>query len=367
MMLKYQGVAVQRAAKVTLKFTTQAKRDKLAALLRRYRSAVNFFIGRLWADIETTYHDLTDSRLSARYRSAALRQADNIVVTTRKACAATGNTSTKPHFTGTAILDAKFITIEAGTGHFDLAIRISSLVNGERIVVLTKATRVLNKWLAVPGAKLIQGCGLADDHLVLWASVGDEAPKEEGYSIGIDIGVNKLISTSEEEHFGTDFKDICDKLRRKKPGSAGHRRACAERKNFINRTVNQLAWGRIRVIGVERLRNLKKGKKPNRGKTFRKAISPWTYCQVIERVKCKAQENRVRLVEIDPAYTSQTCPVCKKVSKENRVGEHFQCVSCAWSCDADTVGALNVLARTTDTLRSLESRRLLKANDKPLK
>ena len=352
---------MQRAAKVTLKFTTTAKRNRLEAVLRRYRGAVNFFIARLWQDLPTTYHDLTDSLLSARYRSAALRQAEGVVSSTRKAAAATGAIPTLPCFHGSATLDTKFVTIEEGRGAFDLVVRISSLVAGERITIMTKATKVLRKCLAVPGPRLIHGCGLGDDYLTLWVELPNLPPKEEGDVLAVDIGVNKLLSDSDGNHYGTDFKAIRDKIRRRQPGSNGRQRAHRERDNFINRIVNQLPWHRLKAIGHERLVGLKRGKKPNRSKAFRKALSPWTYRYVIAKIGRKAQESRARPVENDPRNSSRQCPVCGMVSGLNRRGEKFRCVRCGHTADADTNGATNLLARTRTILRSVESPRLKKS------
>jgi putative transposase len=94
---------------------------------------------------------------------------------------------------------------------------------------------------------------------------------------------------------------------------------------------------------------------------FRKAMAPWTYCQVIEVVTQKCQEYRVELRHVEPAYTSQRCPVCGKVSRNNRKGESFQCTDCNYSQDADTVGALNILSKALRLVGSLESPMLCKA------
>jgi hypothetical protein len=344
-----------------LKFATQAKRNRLAALLRRYRAAVRFFIAKLWQGGDPTYHELAHSLLSARFRSAALRQAQNIVHATRKTAEATGQAASRPDFHGAAILDAKFATLEEGRSRFDLAIRLSGLVSGERLTILTKATCVLRKWLAVPGARLVQGCGLSDDGLILWVELPELPPREEGDILAVDIGVHKLLSDSEGNHYGTDFKALRDKIRRKKPGSAARRRAYRERTNFINRVVNQLPWGRLRVLGHERLTNLKRGKHKDRSKQFRKAIAPWLYRQVIAKIDRKAEENRVRPLEYDPRDTSRRCPECGTVRKDNRRGELFRCQSCDHAEDADTVGARNGLVKTRDTLASLESARRKKS------
>ncbi len=117
----------------------------------------------------------------------------------------------------------------------------------------------------------------------------------------------------------------------------------------------------IRVLGVERLLYLKHGKQSNGGKSFRKAIAPWTYRQVLNRIESKSQENRVLLVWLEPANTSRTYPDDGTVQKEKRRGEKFQCLACGRTGDADTVGAQNLLARTLATLGSVESPRLKKA------
>ena len=46
------------------------------------------------------------------------------------------------------------------------------------------------------------------------------------------------------------------------------------------------------------------------------------------------------------ARTSQTCPCCGHVSKDNRKTQaHFECVECSYTNNADIVGALNILER----------------------
>ena len=53
-------------------------------------------------------------------------------------------------------------------------------------------------------------------------------------------------------------------------------------------------------------------------------------------------------VEVEPDYTSQTCPVCSCLDKKNRNGKIFKCVCCGYTEDADYVGSLNIKARTDD-------------------
>ena len=354
---------MNRAIKIGLNQLTVRKHRQIGALLEAYRAAVNFYIQSLWnlrgkLDKDTLAR-LTQTRLSERYKSQALKQALEIVCATKKAAKETGRAAGRPVFRGAATLDAKFVTIEHGRGSFDLVIKLSVLHKGERLTIPCRKTAVLNKWLAIPGAKLKSGCSLSRYGLALFVEVPDAESKTAGQTIGVDVGMHKLLSDSSGNHYGTGIKDVLTKIRRSKPKGQGRRRAFAHRLNYINRVVNQLPWGELCAIGVEDLKHLKHGKKKNRGKTFRKAAAPWTYRQVLNRVTQKAQENRVRLVEVDPANTSQCCPECSTVRRDNRKGERFACRMCGYTADADFVGARNILARTLATTGSVESPMLI--------
>ena len=57
----------------------------------------------------------------------------------------------------------------------------------------------------------------------------------------------------------------------------------------------------------------------------------------------KAEEAGPRMIAVDPRYTSQRCPECGHVQKDNRDGTVFRCLACGFEAHADTVGACNVL------------------------
>jgi putative transposase len=53
-----------------------------------------------------------------------------------------------------------------------------------------------------------------------------------------------------------------------------------------------------------------------------------------------------RVIYVDPKHTSQTCPVCHNVSKDNRkTQEAFACMRCGHLDHADMVGTKNILER----------------------
>jgi putative transposase len=62
----------------------------------------------------------------------------------------------------------------------------------------------------------------------------------------------------------------------------------------------------------------------------------------------RALASKAPVEVVNPAYTSQTCPSCGHVSRQNRRGTQFTCVSCGRRAHADVVGATNLLGRSED-------------------
>jgi transposase len=111
------------------------------------------------------------------------------------------------------------VTLEPGRGSFDLVVRLSTLRPRERITIPTRQTRVLNTWLSRPGARLVQGCALSEKAIVVWVEFPEPQARESGDVIGIDVGISKLIATSEAQAIGTQWRQISARVRRRRPGS----------------------------------------------------------------------------------------------------------------------------------------------------
>ena len=62
----------------------------------------------------------------------------------------------------------------------------------------------------------------------------------------------------------------------------------------------------------------------------------------------KAEQNRVFLAFVEPAYTSQMCNSCGAIDKKSRNGEVFRYTSCGHADDADHNASLNILQRFLD-------------------
>ena len=79
---------MRRACKISLKFLTTRKQRQVGALLQSYRAAVNFYIKSLWTTKGRQDADvlarLRNSRLSQRYRQAALKQAMEMIISSKR-------------------------------------------------------------------------------------------------------------------------------------------------------------------------------------------------------------------------------------------------------------------------------------------
>src|SRR3990167_710054 len=339
-----------RSVKISLKFATAKKLRRLAHLTRRLRKLTQRYINFIWISggrlAAATLNAVPCLCLSYRQRSDCLKYALDIITSCRASAKTLSTEPGKPVIGKTFKFSSLTATIELGKGSFDYVLKISGVRAGKRIALPFKSHKRLNHWLSKPGARLLDGCIIRGCEAILWIDLPDLPTKDDGGSLGLDIGYNKLLADSAGKMYGTRIKELCEKVRRKKPGSKGKQRACRERYQYISETARLLPWDRIKLIGVEQLKNLKRGKKPNRNKAFRKRMAPWSYRQVIERIRHLAAENRVALHFVDPRNTSRECSVCKSVFSENRQGEKFCCVRCGYAVDADTNGAQNIIART---------------------
>jgi len=123
-----------------------------------------------------------------------------------------------PKYNGCIDLDSRFIKVEkAKNSSFDYWVRISTLNKGKRAVIPFKsydyANQYWNEWQLCKGGKI----QFENDKIFLILTFEKESPamKKKGKSIGIDIGIKKLMVTSEKKFYGEDIERLMDKIQRK--------------------------------------------------------------------------------------------------------------------------------------------------------
>lgn len=133
-----------------------------------------------------------------------------------------------------------------------------------------------------------------------------------------------------------------------------HARIAQARKDFLHKNSTTISKNHAIVFLEDlKVRNMSKsaaGTGDDPGKNVRaksglnKAILDQGWFEFRRQLEYKLAWQGGPLVAVPPHYTSQTCPKCGYVGRENRPTQTlFKCVQCSYSNHADVVGAMNVL------------------------
>ena len=224
-----------RAVKLSLELATDTKKRQVRALLYRFRACVDKYIYLIWHHGGTLDKATADyvplGHLTFRQRAHALKQALAIVSSTRASQKALGNEPSCPRFKGSMTVSEHIAELETSrSSSFDYSLHLATLRRYKKISIPVKSTKVLNSWLAKPLARLKKGCTIGERNsnlfTIVWVELPDLPPKEKGKQIGVDIGMNKLLATSDGAFLGEETKKLCAKVGRCKPGSKNKKGMC---------------------------------------------------------------------------------------------------------------------------------------------
>lgn len=144
---------------------------------------------------------------------------------------------------------------------------------------------------------------------------------------------------------GKDISQLAKKIARKRVQSKRWKRATREMRNYVNRVAKQVFMPSLRVLVMEKLKHLKQKKRGKWSRRVNRLFNFWLYGHLIRRLYELGELHGVRVVPVEAAYTSQTCPKCGHRDTLNRRDQAFECVHCRFADDADYVGAVNVRSR----------------------
>jgi putative transposase len=201
--------------------------------------------------------------------------------------------------------------------------------------------------------------------------------------VGVDVGVAQFASLSTGEQFppAQDYARELERLAklqramaRKEGPVKGQRKASknwleakrkvqkqfqriANKRRHYTEVVSKDLAGRFETIAVEnlKLKNMTasaKGDAADPGKNvaqksgLNRSILNGGFYQFRTRLEAKAGARGGRVIGVNPAYTSQTCPACGTVDKASRPDQAtFRCVECGHEDHADVNAAKNILMR----------------------
>lgn len=199
------------------------------------------------------------------------------------------------------------------------------------------------------------------------------APEKTDKVLGCDLGRTDICVTCEGEKFSgehiTKIRDKYANLRKKlqqkaAKGTRSSRRRCREllkrlsgkerrfqthHNHVISHQLVRLALATNQAIALEDLTGIRqRTNELSRTKTERRRSNSWAFYQLRQFLTYKAIKFGVKLVFVNPAYTSQTCHNCLHIhpvqGQSYRNGKRFKCGHCNWSGDADLNGAKNISA-----------------------
>lgn len=204
-----------------------------------------------------------------------------------------------------------------------------------------------------------------------------DPPAPTARSVGIDRGVARTLTLSTGKTLSLDKErlNVLDRRARKAQRLMSRRKRGSRRygkaRLAVTRIMSQAAryrkdWNhkasfdianRFGVVALEKLEtaNMTRsaaGTVAEPGRNVRakaglnRAILAQGWHQFGVFLGYKLEAHGGHLVEVDPAYTSQTCSACGHVSPDNRATQaRFACVSCQNMLNADHNAAINILNR----------------------
>ena len=105
--------------------------------------------------------------------------------------------------------------------------------------------------------------------------------------------------------------------------------------------VSEAVKRNVKTIKLEQLSNIR-----NTTRTSRKnnpSLHTWSFYRLAQYIEYKAKLSGIEVVYVNPAYTSQACPVCGH--KHHAEDRHYVC-NCGFKKHRDIVGAMNICTST---------------------
>jgi putative transposase len=180
-------------------------------------------------------------------------------------------------------------------------------------------------------------------------------------SIGIDVGIRQIISTS-DGFLGNSISKRLKKINQSKKETARQLSIAKNRKDSqkveslsknltknkqINKTIIK------QLLEKEAKRMIARGSKTSSNLIVEdpkvlanlsssKGLRRWARTYFAYRLQVLGKESGILVVMVHPVYTSISCPKCKSKDKENRNKLVFHCVKCGHKDHSDINGAINL-------------------------
>ncbi|MFB5267016.1 RNA-guided endonuclease InsQ/TnpB family protein [Paenibacillus enshidis] len=183
------------------------------------------------------------------------------------------------------------------------------------------------------------------------------------HMVGIDLGINFLATTYDSQskttfypgrtvkHKRGQYKALRKQLQMRQTPSARKRlKQIGSRENrYVTDVNHQITKALVEtypkgtLFVIENLKHVRSATEKVCVR-HRYVLVSWAFHQFRQMLEYKAQLNGQQVIAVDPKYTSQTCPKCGHIERENRNKKthSFECRTCRYRSNDDRVGAMNL-------------------------
>lgn len=212
-------------------------------------------------------------------------------------------------------------------------------------------------------AKLVCKKGKYFLHIPVTFEVEESKLSDIRHVVGIDRGINFVVATYDSNHKSgfVSGKQIKQKRAQyaktrkqlqqvKTPSSRRRLKAIGSRENRWMQDVNHCVSKALvennpkhTLFVLEDLSGVRHATEKVNLKNRYISVS-WSFYDLEQKLFYKAKNNQSSVIKVDPAYTSQTCPVCGHTEKANRNKKRhlFCCKNCGYQSNDDRIGAMNL-------------------------
>lgn len=189
--------------------------------------------------------------------------------------------------------------------------------------------------------------------------------------VGIDRGINFIVATYDSKHQSEfvsgkvikqkrgHYKNLRKQLQQVgTPSSRRRLKAIGQRENRWMQDVNHCVSKALvesnpkhTLFVLEDLSGVRSATEKIRVKDRYVSVS-WSFYDLEQKLIYKAMQHQDKVIKVNPAYTSQCCPVCGHTEKANRNKKiHlFCCQNCGYKSNDDRIGAMNLYRMGIDYL-----------------
>ena len=191
--------------------------------------------------------------------------------------------------------------------------------------------------------------------------VKETEPVKEGKEMGVDLGIKcpAVACTSDglirfygngrkNKYMRRRYASLRKKLQKEKHMDTVRRINSKEQRimkdidHKISRKIVDTAVSKdVKVIKLEQLANIRSSTRTSRKNNH--SLHSWSFYRLSKFIEYKARKAGITVAYVDPAYTSQRCPVCGSI---HHAKDRTYTCKCGFAAHRDILGAMNICNAT---------------------